>query len=59
MDAVKIGDKIKVKGPKGNFIYSSTLAPHLSMIAGGTGITPMLQIITLVQSHSLEPKRSR
>ncbi|KAL7411022.1 NADH-cytochrome b5 reductase 1 [Mrakia frigida] len=46
LQGLKIGDKVKVKGPKGNFIYTPTLAPHLSMIAGGTGITPMLQIIT-------------
>lgn len=34
-----------IKGPKGKFMYSSTLSPHLLMIAGGTGITPMYQII--------------
>ncbi|EKM58580.1 uncharacterized protein PHACADRAFT_253032 [Phanerochaete carnosa HHB-10118-sp] len=42
---LKIGDKIRVKGPKGQFTYSPTLSRHLGMIAGGTGITPMLQII--------------
>ncbi|GLB36330.1 putative flavoprotein pyridine nucleotide cytochrome reductase family protein [Lyophyllum shimeji] len=42
---LKLGDKIRVKGPKGNFQYSPGLADHLSMIAGGTGITPMIQII--------------
>ncbi|KAG6813084.1 hypothetical protein H0H92_014143 [Tricholoma furcatifolium] len=42
---LKLGDKIRVKGPKGNFQYTPGLADHLSMIAGGTGITPMIQII--------------
>lgn len=42
---VKIGDKIRVKGPKGQFKYTPTLAKEIGMIAGGTGITPMLQII--------------
>ncbi|KAG6876591.1 hypothetical protein C0992_012349, partial [Termitomyces sp. T32_za158] len=42
---LKLGDKIRVKGPKGNFQYSPGLADHISMIAGGTGITPMIQII--------------
>lgn len=42
---LKIGDKIRVKGPKGQFTYSPSLSRHLGMIAGGTGITPMLQII--------------
>lgn len=34
-----------VKGPKGKFNYTKDLSPHLLMIAGGTGITPMYQII--------------
>ncbi|KAF8446117.1 hypothetical protein L210DRAFT_3619855 [Boletus edulis BED1] len=42
---LKIGDKVKVRGPKGFFKYSPTLSRHIGMIAGGTGITPMLQII--------------
>nr|ALP32221.1 cytochrome b5 reductase [Phaffia rhodozyma] len=45
IDGLKIGDSIKVKGPKGQFVYDKNLASHLSMIAGGTGITPHLQII--------------
>lgn len=39
------GDSIMVKGPKGKFNYTKDLSPHLLMIAGGTGITPMYQII--------------
>ena len=42
---LKIGDKIRVKGPKGQFTYAPELSRHIGMIAGGTGITPMLQII--------------
>jgi cytochrome-b5 reductase len=42
---LKIGDHIRVKGPKGQFNYSPTLSREIGMIAGGTGITPMLQII--------------
>jgi Na+-transporting NADH:ubiquinone oxidoreductase subunit NqrF len=42
---LKIGDLVKVRGPKGFFKYSPTLSRHIGMIAGGTGITPMLQII--------------
>lgn len=45
---LKIGDKIRVKGPKGNFVYTPGLCDHFSMIAGGTGITPMVQIIRAV-----------
>jgi cytochrome-b5 reductase len=45
---LKIGDKIQVKGPKGQFIYTPGLSHELGMIAGGTGITPMLQIIRAI-----------
>ncbi|KAI9330311.1 NADH-cytochrome b5 reductase 3 [Obelidium mucronatum] len=43
--SLKIGDKVKVRGPKGNFKYQPNLVKTLGMIAGGTGITPMYQII--------------
>ncbi|KAI6153433.1 NADH-cytochrome b5 reductase [Pisolithus tinctorius] len=42
---LKIGDKARIRGPKGFFKYIPTLAREIGMIAGGTGITPMLQII--------------
>jgi len=41
-----------VRGPKGKFAYTRTLAPHLLMIAGGSGITPMYRII---KSSVLDP----
>ncbi|KAL1296657.1 hypothetical protein AAFC00_000138 [Neodothiora populina] len=41
---MKIGDKMKVKGPKGAMSYSPNMVKRFGMIAGGTGITPMLQI---------------
>ncbi|KAG1834581.1 NADH-cytochrome b5 reductase [Suillus variegatus] len=42
---LKIGDKVRIRGPKGAFKYTPTLSREIGMIAGGTGITPMLQII--------------
>jgi cytochrome-b5 reductase len=42
------GDRLRVKGPKGNFKYTPNLVSHLGMIAGGTGIAPMIQIIRAV-----------
>lgn len=41
---MKIGDKMKVKGPKGAMAYRANMVSRFGMIAGGTGITPMLQI---------------
>ncbi|GMK56474.1 hypothetical protein CspeluHIS016_0303140 [Cutaneotrichosporon spelunceum] len=42
---LKVGESVQVRGPKGKFVYSKDLSPHLLMIAGGTGLTPMFQII--------------
>jgi len=45
LSLLKIGDNIRVKGPKGQFVYTPELAAEFGLIAGGTGITPMLQIV--------------
>ena len=45
---LKIGDTIRVKGPKGQMVYRPGLIRAFGMIAGGTGITPMLQIIRAI-----------
>ena len=39
-----IGDHIRVKGPFPKIEYHANLARKIGMIAGGTGITPMLQV---------------
>lgn len=39
---------MKVKGPKGAMVYTPNMVRRLGMIAGGTGITPMLQIIRAI-----------
>ncbi|KAJ4004036.1 NADH-cytochrome b5 reductase [Fusarium irregulare] len=46
--SLKLGDKIRIRGPKGAFIYTPNMVRHFGMIAGGTGITPMLQIIRAI-----------
>ena len=48
MDTLQIGQTMKVKGPKGAMVYTPNMCRHLGMIAGGTGITPMLQIIRAI-----------
>lgn len=42
---LKTGDNLRVKGPKGNFLYTPNLVTHIGMIAGGTGISPMFQVL--------------
>ena len=54
---LKVGDHIRVKGPKGQFNYSPTLCREIGMIAGGTGITPMLQIIRAVLKNPQDNTR--
>lgn len=43
-----VGQSIRARGPKGNFTYTPNMVRRLGMIAGGTGITPMLQIIDAI-----------
>ncbi|KAI4090375.1 MAG: hypothetical protein LQ344_004805 [Seirophora lacunosa] len=45
---LSIGDTLKIKGPKGAMVYTPGMVRHFGMIAGGTGITPMLQIIRAI-----------
>lgn len=63
LDSLKIGDKLDMKGPKGHLSWlgrgnftvkvmrkplSTRKATHIGMIAGGTGITPMLQVLDAI-----------
>ncbi|KAF9897381.1 NADH-cytochrome b5 reductase [Lobosporangium transversale] len=45
---LSIGDTINARGPKGQFSYTPNMCRAIGMIAGGTGLTPMLQIIRAV-----------
>ncbi|KAI9292251.1 NADH-cytochrome b5 reductase 1 [Neoconidiobolus thromboides FSU 785] len=48
---MKIGDTIDVRGPKGAFKYVPNQYEEFGMIAGGTGITPMYQVIKAILSN--------
>eukprot|EP01012_Entosiphon_sulcatum_P015515 TRINITY_DN2046_c0_g1_i1.p1 TRINITY_DN2046_c0_g1~~TRINITY_DN2046_c0_g1_i1.p1 ORF type:complete len:285 (+),score=51.23 TRINITY_DN2046_c0_g1_i1:32-886(+) len=48
---LKPGDKLDVKGPFVKLEYKPRMKRHLGMIAGGTGITPMYQLINEVLSN--------
>ncbi|RQM08531.1 hypothetical protein DH86_00000252 [Scytalidium sp. 3C] len=48
MAGLTVGQTIKIRGPKGAMVYTPNMVRHFGMIAGGTGITPMLQIIRAV-----------
>ena len=46
--SLMVGQTMKVKGPKGAMVYTPNMVSRFGMIAGGTGITPMLQIIRAI-----------
>ena len=64
LESLNIGDTIDVRGPSGHLVYrgkgafdikedkkgpvKETKVKNVSMIAGGTGITPMLQLVRAV-----------
>jgi len=48
MASMIVGQAIRVRGPKGAMVYTPNMVRHFGMIAGGTGITPMLQIIRAI-----------
>lgn len=46
-----VGDFLEFRGPKGSFNYTPNMCRAIGMIAGGTGITPMLQIIHAILTN--------
>ncbi|CAO2582719.1 NADH-cytochrome b5 reductase 2 [Lemmus lemmus] len=73
LENMKIGDTILIRGPTGRLFYHTpgyltvktdkTSEPerkqvhHLGMIAGGTGITPMLQLLRHITKNSSDGTR--
>ncbi|KAM3520208.1 hypothetical protein MY4038_009507 [Beauveria bassiana] len=43
-----VGDEVLFRGPKGAMRYTRGLAKKIGMVAGGTGITPMFQVIRAI-----------
>jgi len=48
LDSLAIGDEIEVQGPAGRFWLEENRARAFGMLAGGTGITPMFQLIQAI-----------
>lgn len=56
LDKMVLGDCILAKGPKGRFTYQRNMKRHIGMVAGGTGITPMWQVLNHILRDSLADK---
>ncbi|KAH8651099.1 hypothetical protein BX600DRAFT_441542 [Xylariales sp. PMI_506] len=49
---LKVGDEVLFRGPRGPMRYQRGLAKNIGMIAGGTGVTPMFQLIRAICEDS-------
>lgn len=45
---LKVGDEVQFRGPKGAMRYRPGLCKKIGMLAGGSGITPMYQLIRAI-----------
>ena len=54
--SMKVGDLLKFKGPYGKFYFSEEMKNNLVLIAGGTGITPLIGIIRYCNDKNLSNK---
>lgn len=45
---LNVGDEVLFRGPKGAMRYHRDLCKKIGMVAGGTGITPMFQVIRAI-----------
>ncbi|OQE46143.1 hypothetical protein PENCOP_c001G02008 [Penicillium coprophilum] len=48
MAGLSVGDEVEFRGPKGSMRYTKGLCRKIGMVAGGTGITPMYQLIRAI-----------
>jgi cytochrome-b5 reductase len=49
---LKIGETVEFKGPLGGFEYHRNMYREIGLVAGGTGISPMMQVNTYFVEYS-------
>jgi len=49
--SLKVGDKADIKGPFPKLKYEANKWKNIGMVAGGTGLTPMLQVVDEIFSN--------
>ncbi len=53
---LKPGDKLEIKGPIVKYAWTPNKHEHIALVAGGTGITPMYQLIKAVLQNAAVDK---
>ncbi|KAG1681583.1 hypothetical protein FOA52_014091 [Chlamydomonas sp. UWO 241] len=48
LNKLNVGDAVQMKGPKGRLQYVPNMKAHFGMVCGGTGITPMYQVVNAI-----------
>lgn len=54
LEKLETGDEVMFRGPKGAMKYHNGMRKKIGMIAGGTGITPMYQLIRAICEHDMD-----
>lgn len=57
--SLAVGQALRVRGPKGAFVYAPNMVRAFGMVAGGTGITPMLQVVRAIVRGRREGDRTQ
>eukprot|EP00992_Anisonema_acinus_P009272 TRINITY_DN5476_c0_g1_i1.p1 TRINITY_DN5476_c0_g1~~TRINITY_DN5476_c0_g1_i1.p1 ORF type:complete len:303 (-),score=49.98 TRINITY_DN5476_c0_g1_i1:37-897(-) len=53
LNRLEVGkDSIQARGPKGNFLYRPGQLNHICMLCGGSGVTPMFQIMQEIAANT-------
>jgi cytochrome-b5 reductase len=54
LHSLKIGAKVEIRGPVGRFNYVKNSYETIGLVAGGTGITPCLQVLRCILEGGLD-----
>ena len=56
--SLKVGESLQMKGPILKFPYVANEFESIALIAGGSGITPMLQILQAIDSNPADKTKA-
>ncbi|KAJ5774682.1 hypothetical protein N7457_009578 [Penicillium paradoxum] len=57
--SLTVADEVEFRGPKGSMRYTTVLCRKIGMVAGGTGITPMYQLIRAICKTDTDTTEAR